>query len=364
MKQVNSFTEWAPLEEVIVGDVRGSIFPYYEPFFYGCMPEKFGEQFKLHKKYIRTQIGKIKSGKGLHRKLIELAQEQLDGLANTLTKIGVTVRRPKIATELNLKNEIITPTWKIKSACYYGNPRDVLAIIGDTILDAPMGCRARSFEYLIYKDLCLEYFKNGAKWIACPKPALRDEMFHDEFNPNSKHEFVTKNIEPIFDAATIVKFGKDLVVARDTGCNELGIEWIRRQFPDYIVHVLETEDPRPLHLDTTFIPLCQGKIMVNTDYCKKIPDALKHWEIKPIPEFTPKDDIVYALASPKLAANVLSLDGKRILVEESEKNLMDFLSDWGFEPIPIPFRYHFLFGGGLHCATLDVRRKDHFKSYL
>ncbi len=62
--------------------------------------------------------------------------------------------------------------------------------------------------------------------------------------------------------------------------------------------------------------------------------------------------------------NVLNIDEKKVLVESQETALAEFLYGWGFDPVPVPFRNHFVFGGGLHCATLDVRRRGSLRSYL
>ena len=40
------------------------------------------------------------------------------------------------------------------------------------------------------------------------------------------------------------------------------------------------------------------------------------------------------------------------------------LRDWGFEPVPTPFMNYKLFGGGFHCATLDIRRRGELQSYF
>ena len=40
------------------------------------------------------------------------------------------------------------------------------------------------------------------------------------------------------------------------------------------------------------------------------------------------------------------------------------LKGWGFEPIPCPFMNYKIFGGGFHCATLDIRRRGELQSYF
>ena len=65
-----------------------------------------------------------------------------------------------------------------------------------------------------------------------------------------------------------------------------------------------------------------------------------------------------------LALNVLSIDSKRVIVEEQETKLMDLLCDNGFEPIPVALREISNFGGAFHCCTADVRRAGELESYF
>ena len=58
-----------------------------------------------------------------------------------------------------------------------------------------------------------------------------------------------------------------------------------------------------------------------------------------------------------LSMNCLVIDPKTVCVEASEVNQMEQLDKLGMEIIPVPFRDAYPFGGGLHCATADVRRE-------
>jgi glycine amidinotransferase len=58
------------------------------------------------------------------------------------------------------------------------------------------------------------------------------------------------------------------------------------------------------------------------------------------------------------------LDEKRVIVERSQERFIRMLEDWGFDPIPLPFRSYYAFGGGFHCATADIRRAGPLRSYL
>jgi glycine amidinotransferase len=70
------------------------------------------------------------------------------------------------------------------------------------------------------------------------------------------------------------------------------------------------------------------------------------------------------MCSPWISVNVLALDEKRVIVEQTQGSLIKALAGWGFEPIPCPFANYAPFGGSFHCATLDIRRRGTLASYF
>ena len=64
---------------------------------------------------------------------------------------------------------------------YAAMPRDILIVVGDEIIEAPMAWRSRFFEYRAYRPLLKEYFKRGAKWTTAPKPLMSDDLY-DQVN--------------------------------------------------------------------------------------------------------------------------------------------------------------------------------------
>ena len=103
------------------------------------------------------------------------------------------------------------------------NYRDILLVIGDEIIEAPMAMRARFFEYRAYRPLIKEYFKRGARWTAAPKPQMSDELYNHNYPFSDEQERLkltsegkgmTTEFEPCFDAADFMKAGKDIFVQR------------------------------------------------------------------------------------------------------------------------------------------------------
>ena len=143
-------------------------------------------------------------------------------------------------------------------------------IVGDEIIETPTCWRSRYFEADAYRSLFKEYFLNGARWTAAPKPQLTDQLFDYDYRirrPTEPPRFVVNEFEPVFDAADFVRCGRDLFVTRSNVTNRMGIEWLRRHLGSgFRIHELESRSPQPMHIDSTFMPLAPGKVLVNPDY--------------------------------------------------------------------------------------------------
>ncbi len=352
---VHSYNEWDPLEEVIVGSVDGAVVPPWDAITMATMPSHASWFFKKY------------GGQSFPQEMIEKAREELDGLALLFKQHGIVVRRPD--NKMDFSKEYRTPWWSSKGM-YSAMPRDVLMVIGDILIEAPMAWRTRYFESHAYHSLLREYFDQGAKWLVAPKSSMDVEFYDKNYNPDrpyidGKKQFPITNKEIAFDAADFVRCGRDIFVQKSHVTNDLGIEWVRRHIgSDYRVHEVEFGDEHPMHIDTTIIPLAPGKILINPLWVKKLPDIFKSWDVLVAPPPAHPFDSALYFSSDWLSLNMLSIDEKRIVVEEQERPLIESLTKWGFEPLPIPFRNFYPFGGSVHCATLDVRRRGTLQSYF
>lgn len=151
---VNSHNEWDPLEEVIVGMAEGAIVPPWDTVTRATMPP--------HAEWFFRKYG----GASFPQEMIEKASEELDGLAAVLKDLGVTVRRPEA---VDFSQEYATPWWRSRGL-YAAMPRDVLLVVGDILIEAPMAWRTRYFEVYAYRSLALDYFERGACWLPAPRP--------------------------------------------------------------------------------------------------------------------------------------------------------------------------------------------------
>ncbi len=345
---VNSHNEWDPLEEVIVGSLDGAVNLPWEVALREVTP---AEDIARSRSFAQEH-----GGRPILPVVRAPAQREVDELVNILKGEGVVVRRPDA---LDHERPLSTPEWTSPAGNCHASPRDVLIVIGNEILEAPMAWRSRYFEFFAYRTLVMEYWRKGAKWTAAPKPTMSDRLYNDRYERGK--EYVTTEFEPVWDAADVARLGRDIFIQRSHVTNDAGIEWIRRHLGgDYRVHRVEFADDRAIHIDATFVPLAPGKILVNPDRpIKALPEVLakSDWELLPAPPSTMRASHPQYRWFRWLSMNILNLDEKRIIVEASEQPMIKQLRDWGFEPIPCHFRSCYRYGGSFHCATLDVRRR-------
>jgi len=347
---VSSFNEWDPLEEVIVGSVRGACIPAWDTCLEATMPEEQRDFFRA------------RTAQTFPPERIAAAERDLEEFVRVLEGEGVVVRRPD---PVDFSRAFATPDWESPGGLYCAMPRDILLVVGDLIIESPMAWRSRYFEIHAYRRLLKEYFRQGARWVAAPRPELRDSLYDAGFDPEGQGRFVTTEEEPTFDAADFVRCGRDLFVQRSHVTNRFGIEWVRRQLGnDYRVHELKLNDPHPMHIDATLTPLAPGKLLINPERVPKVPAIFRYWDVRPAPPSgIPADHVLY-MSSRWISMNLLMLDEERVIVERNDTALIRTLRDFGLKPIPCGFLNFNSFGGSFHCATADVRRRGTLQSYF
>ncbi|MBT2429210.1 amidinotransferase [Streptomyces sp. ISL-112] len=354
---VSSHNEWDPLEEIIVGRLDDATIPSGHPVV-SCNVPPWAARFQG-----------LAAGRRYPRRLIEPAQQELDGFVSLLHSLGVTVTRPDAVDH---RRRFATPDWSSRGFCNTC-PRDSLLVIGDEIIETPMAWPCRYFETHSYRRILKDYFRRGARWTAAPKPQLTDELFEKDFRAPGADEpmrYILTEFEPVFDAADFVRAGRDLFVTRSNVTNAMGIEWLRRHLgPGYRIHEIESRCRTPMHIDTTFLVLAPGKALVNPDYIDvdRLPAVLDSWDILVAPEPEPVKDLVLrttSMCGRWLSMNILMVDEKRVVAERHHTGMLRALERWGFEPIPCDLMHYAPFGGSFHCATLDVRRRGTLESYF
>jgi len=165
--------------------------------------------------------------------------------------------------------------------------------------------------------------------------------------------------------------GKDIFVQKSMTTNDLGIKWLTSHFPDLRVHPLHFPyDLYPSHIDCTFLPLRppsadgggDGLVLINPER-PPLQSELElwrknGWKLLNAPLPAQFDRPAFSQSSYWLSMNLLSLSTKRVVIEENEIPLYNLLEEYGIEPITVPMRHMYEFGGAIHCSTWDIKRQD------
>jgi glycine amidinotransferase len=350
---VSAHNEWDPLEEVVVGVIDGAC----KPEWHVCLEATLPDDQRAY--FADASLTRFPAAR------VEAAARELDELARILEAEGVSVVRPDPHDH---SAPFATPAWSSRSGLYTAMPRDFVLVVGDEIIESPMSWRSRYFEAWPYRRLFKNYFRAGARWTAAPHPQLTDELYEADFicpGPGEPARYVTTEFEPVFDAADFLRLGRDIVAQRSNVTNRMGIEWLARHLgDDYRVHVLEFDDPHPMHIDATLMPLGPGKLLVNPTRVPTIPSIFRGWDVFVAPEPSIPESHPMYMCSRWINMNILMLDERRVVVEEHDEPMIRAFESWGFDPVPCPFRNFNSFGGSFHCATIDIRRRGPLERYI
>lgn len=360
---IHTHTEWGKLKQVIVGreiEIPQRIMDSTFKVFYANNIKH--NQFTAYDEY------KISSD------LIQERIEDLDGLAKTLETIGVEVLRPDSVTQ---SVAIKTPEFKslLSSA---SNVRDLTLTYRDTIIETPPLIRGRYFENRGMHKIFKRHFFEGSKWVRAPDVLMTDDSFDDtewDLDRDFDHIDYLKWDFGI-DAAQYLKLGKDVFCNISTYNHFLGAKWVAQVLgSDVNIHMVDSMVDN--HLDGNILPLCPGVFLVNESALQKpikeyLPKQFHSWkfinsdngEVKQKNYDNYNTPFVQLCSYRGMDMNVLSVDERTVLVNNDAHYTISVLEKNGFTVVPVQLRHCELFGGGIHCSTLDTIREDEFVSYV
>lgn len=348
MSLVWSCNEWDPLEEVIVGNPLNARFPT-------------ADQSTRLAEFPDRALAELPQGP-FPKQVIEETEEDLAAFVAALAQRGITVRRPQ-----TWPHEARFSTIHWESQGYYNYcPRDILLVIADQIIETPNVIRSRAQESHSYRALLLDYLKSGARWYGAPKPMLLDSLFEvDLARP------VPRDDEPAFDAANVLRLGRDLIYLVSSTGNELGGRWLQAMLGEtYRVHFLK-DVYFGSHIDSTLVALRPGLMLANPARVDNatLPAILRQWEViySPPMENADRYDADYrskCIGSDWIDMNLFSIGPDLVVVDRDQSALIALLEKRGLDVIPLKLRHAKMLGGGFHCVTLDVRRKGTLQRYF
>ena len=339
--------QWQPLEEVWVGTT-------YAPEYYRDIPNSKVRDF--------------------FQKMAEETQEDLDGFAQVCREFGANVHRPKLDSTDSLMDHVSE------------NDR-----IGDSHRP-PM--QVRDAQIVAKGKL---YFGDN------DHPAIRQLAYNtidnnyvvDCFELPEEHELnLSKDITLLdgYGAATVLKHGTEIF----TSCEapfEFIPEFTRKVFgddykvipiqtnghldskvsiinPEFLVyswkvaHHFENFTGTKVILDKNIIQSVMGYSDISTRYKGKYwvkeaennPD-LSNWIDDYVINWTNESSVTF------FDLNLLSLDEKTIVVASYNEDIYQEAKKKGIEVIHAPLRHRFFWDCGIHCCTLDIRRKGELENY-
>ena len=297
--------------------------------------------------------------------------EQLDDLAQTLEKLGVTVHRPD---RLNQVIPFKTPDFKSELSAA-SNVRDVTLVYKDAVIETPTYVLNRYFENVSLYNVYNEAFDGGrgGRWFRPPHTKLIEETM--DLNPwntqRNYSDFNRRKYTMAIDGAQFLRIGTDVIVNVNSYNHYLGFEWVKSFFPETNFHMVHVADN---HIDGVLVCLKPGYFLVNPKYRnikELMPLKFRNWTYlfpeddgKPIPIEKGMTSLDIQLASSRgMDVNVLSLDEKTVLVNEKAINVTRVLEANGFHVAQVKLENCEVFGGGIHCSTLDLVRDDEYVDY-
>lgn len=349
--KIETHNHWDPLEEIVVGIADHARVPTVD-------------RSTMSMSYTNHPIDLIKPLEGAYPQwLIDEANEDMNALADTLRKCGVKVHRP-IALDHSVK--FSTPEWTT-TGWYTWCPRDLLLPLNNLMIETPSACRARHYETRAYRNIMMQAIADGTEWIAAPKPILSDESY--QFEDIDRKPSLT-NLEPVFDAPNCVRMGKDIMFQISNTGNHWGLQWLKNVLEPrgYRIHPAEHIYSYG-HFDSTIVPLRPGLVLLNSSRVtpENCPKLFEKWDKIWFDDCVVQGSKVpggVAPCSPYIGMNILSVDHNTIVCDSTQEPLMRELDKHGINSIPVQFRHAMTLSGGIHCATLDLRRKGTLEDYF
>lgn len=358
------WTDWDPLEEVIVGDC-------YSP----------GELNWLVAPELKDSLNII----------LRETKEDLNDLAQLLTNLGAKVHRPNV---IPYTNTIDLLNFQIKNPTAPIVPRDQYLAYGDTIYQTYTSLTDRYVDSLAYYDIFKLLFDQGRNWISAPPPILDHSAHLPDWENKGPEVYNNLNDRLLWHAATMYKCG-DAIIVNNSGPGTIaGLDWMKRNMPDTkFINNDNTNMKNWGHIDHGFFMTDD-----NTVFCKSIdwvPECLRNKTIHEV-GYIPEDRLFgpllekWAEINPKLGGkfsaeridkwlsqwkgyyqkinfdtNVLVFDSKNVIFSNDvPQKLFDLLNQNGITCHVSMQRHGYLWEGGVHCLTLDLKRKGIRRSII
>ena len=346
------YTEYDPLESVIVGDT-------YDP----------------------DQVSQLLNhpNPSKFNRILEETKQDLDQLAQFLKQGNIEVMRPDV---YQYYDPINMPEFDVQFPIAPIVPRDALLVMGKTILQTYTSYTDRYFDAISYYRIFESMFQQGYRWISQPTPMLENLNTEDDWFVNDRTYKDRLMDRVLWHTATMFKAGDAIIVNHEGPGSASGLEWCKRELPEYrfvnntasrckgFGHIdhgfIMTDDDTVIHAGMEWVPEClHNKQLIDVSDC--LPELKMDRFVQDYAEAKNRMDIDWVNKyldnwrgynqEVCFDLNVLIIDRHNIVFARHIPKLFAKLKSLHIDCHVVPQRHYLFWDGGIHCSTLDVKRK-------
>jgi glycine amidinotransferase len=346
------WTNWDPLEEIIVGNCHAAVPVHWE------LPNRVRELFN---------------------QILSETKEDLDSLAVLLNGLGAVVHRP---TPIPFEQTINQGKFNIVNATSPIVPRDQYLAYGNTIYQTYTSMPDRYLDGLNYYPVFMDLYNRGYNWISQPPPNIKNFDTNVKWYVDGPRIYGEDYADTIlWHTATMFKCGDALITNNLGPGSQPGLEWMRRNTDARIIHNSNTVVNNWGHIDHGFymsddetvwcinkrwVPeVLQGKQVIELEgkytpfnyqefiaKTHKINDKMSmEWLDEWLGEWKGyAQDVAFEF-------NVLVVDSHNIVFSTEQPEVFSELNKRGINCHVCKIRHGMFWEAGIHCLTLDVKRR-------
>ena len=353
------YTEYDPLEEVIVAD-----------------------------SYVSGDLDHLFPNKSLSsfNRILDETKEDFDNLADFLIKGRIKVTRPEV---LKYPDHISLSGFDVKFPMGPTVPRDQYKVLGNTIIQTYTSLTDRYFDSISFYKIFSYLFAEGYNWISQPSPPLVPVTPEDLWYFNGGPYRTKLKDRLLFHTATMFPVGDKIIINSNGPGNDLGFEWLKRN----LINFTFIENHGSLsknfgHIDHGFIMIDDETVIHSgIDW---VPLSLRHLKLIDVEQYVPKPQLAqykkdYCEAGGRynlawvdqyldnwkgynqdvcFDLNVLIIDRNNLIFARALPELFAYLKTFGIESHVCEQRHMLFWEGGVHCSTLDTKRRGNIRSII
>lgn len=346
------YTNWDPLEEVIVGNCYSAV-----PLDWEIDPDS----------------------RSLLNRILTETKEDLDTLSVLLNDLGVKVHRPipnKFPKEVNLLD------FSVLKATNPIVPRDQYLVYDQTVYQTYTSMPDRYLDSYNYYTIFKKLYNQGYNWISQPPPIIKNFSENKKWYVDGQKIYAEELKDTLlWHTATMFKCGDTLITNNAGPGTQAGLEWMKRNIDANILNNDNTKVNNWGHIDHGFYMLDDNTVVcIDTSW---VPNVLRNKKIIEVDglfepfnyqEFIQKTHTKKDIYSTEwlqewlsewmgysqdvaFETNVLVIDSNNIIFSTEQPRVFEVLNSLGVKCHVCKIRHGMFWEAGIHCLTLDVKRK-------